>query len=107
MGANPRSAPGRLSGSGGLAPWPDPALGRPPADVDHQPLVRAHGTGVHDTGVDQPRFFQPGDDFDGVTESGAGAFQEPALAARAPQGVGAYLSHADGVLFSYPLPQAI
>ena len=75
----------------------DHDLGRAAADVDHQPLVRAHGARVRDAGVDQARLFQPGDDFDGVTERGAGALQEPALALGAAQRIGADDAHAVGV----------
>ncbi len=61
---------------------------------------------MHDTGVDQSRFFQPGDDFDGVTESGAGALQKPALSPGATQGAGGHHAHAVGVHRAEPLPEA-
>ncbi len=91
----------------GIESLADHDLGRSAADVDHQPLVRAHGTGVHDAGVDQPRLFQPGDDFDGMTERGAGAFQEPALALGAAQGIGADHPHAVGMHGAQPLAEAL
>jgi hypothetical protein len=49
---------------------------------------------VRDPGVDQARLFQPGNDLDGVTERGACALEEPALALRAAQCIGTHDAHA-------------
>jgi hypothetical protein len=57
--------------------------------------------------VDQSGFFQPGDDFDRMSERGPGALQEPALALGATQGVSADDSHAIGMHGAQPLPEAL
>ena len=85
----------------------DHHLGRSAADVDHQPLVGIHRAGMRHTRVYQSGFFQPGDDFDRMSERGAGALQEPALALGAAQGVGADDSHAVGVHGAQPLSEAL
>ena len=90
----------------GIERLADHHLGRAAADVDHQPLVRTHRAGVHHAGVDQPRLFQSGDDFDGMAERRAGALQEPALALGAAQGIGADHPHAVGMHGAQPLTEA-
>ena len=97
----------RLSSSKRIETLADHDLGRSAADVDDQPLVRAHGTGVRHAGVDQPRLFQAGYDFDGMTERGARALEEPALALRAPQRVGAHHAHAVGVHGAQALTESL
>ena len=62
---------------------------------------------MHDTGVDQARLFEAGDDLDRVAEGCAGALQEPALALRASQRIGADDPHAVRVHGAKPLPEAL
>jgi hypothetical protein len=85
----------------------DDHLGRSAADVDDQPLVRIHGAGVRNAGINQTRFFQPGNDFDGVPESGPRSFQEPALALGAPQRVGADHPYAIRTHRAQPLAESL
>ena len=85
----------------------DHDLGRTAADIDHQTLVGAHRTRVHDPGVDQARLFQSGDDFDGMTERRAGALQEPSLALGPSQGTGADHPHAIGMHGAQSLSEAL
>ena len=85
----------------------DDDLGRAAADIDHQPLVRAHGARVRDARVDQARLFEPGDDLDGVPERRPSPLQEPTLAFCAPQCVGADHSHAIRMHGAQPLPKAL
>ena len=62
---------------------------------------------MRDAGIDEPRLFQAGDDFDGVPERGPGAFQEPALAPGMPQGVGANDPHAVRAHGTQPLAETL
>ena len=107
MALKPTQPTDRLSSSNGLKPSPITTSVEPPPMSITSRLSGLIGTGVHDAGVDQPRLFQSGDDFDGMAERGAGALQEPALALGAPQGIGADHAHAVGVHRAQPLPESL
>src|ERR1019366_5492819 len=62
---------------------PDHDLGRPAADVDDQTLVGTQRAGMHHARINQPRFLETGDDFNGMPQRGARPLQKPSLAPRA------------------------
>ena len=106
MALKPTHPTDRLSSSNGLKPSPITTSVDPPPMSITSRLSGLIGLVCTTPGVDQARLFQPGDDFDGMTERGAGALQEPALALGAAQGIGADHAHAVGVHGAQPLPEA-
>ena len=107
MVLRPTQPTDRLSSSSGSNPSPMTTSVDPPPISMTKPLVGAHGAGVRDTGVNQTRFFESGNDFDGVAESGACSFQKPALALCAPQRIGADHSHAIRLHRAQPLAETL
>ena len=62
---------------------------------------------MRDAGIDEARLFQAGNDLDGVAERGACALQEPALALRPPQRIGAHDPHAVGMHGAQALTESL
>ena len=85
----------------------DDDFGGTAADVDHQPLVRAHRARVRDARIDEARLLETGNDLDRVAEGGARALEEPALALRAAQRIGSHHPHAVGMHGPQPLTEAL
>ena len=62
---------------------------------------------MRDARIDEASLLQPGDDFDRMTERGAGALEKPALALRAAQRIGAHDAHAVGMHGPQALSEAL
>ena len=58
----------------------DDDLGAAAADIGDQASSRLAGHRLRDAKIDQARFFDAGDDFDGMTERGARAIEKGAFA---------------------------
>jgi hypothetical protein len=76
-----------------LHPLPEDQFRAAAADVDHQPLSRAHRQTVRHAQVDEAGLFAAGDHLDRVAERRLGGPQEDAAVAHLPQGVGADRAH--------------
>lgn len=70
------AAQGQAFGNVGIQRRTDDKFCRTAADVDNQHFAPAGGEGVDHAGINQPRLFAPGDDFDGETQCRFGLGKE-------------------------------
>jgi hypothetical protein len=78
-----------------------------PPNVHHQPIASFQRQCVRDTGIDKPGLFTSRNDFYGMPQCIAGAFQKALFAARAPQCTGPDNAYTVRVDISQALTEAL
>ena len=99
------AAQGQAFGVGGLQIGADHKFGGAAADVDHQHFVAVGRQRVYHAGVNQARFFAPGDHFDGKAQRCFGFGDEFVDVFGHAKRVGGHHAHLLGRKFAQPLAE--